>query len=97
MLIATLLYLLLRFYINRINRRHAEHKLQFFINTAHDLRTALTLIKAPIEEIKRSPNINEEEKQYLQLAIDQMQRLTMVTTQLMDLQKIDLGKDSSIL
>ena len=92
LLIATLLYLLLRFYINRINRRHAEHKLQFFINTAHDLRTALTLIKAPIEEIKRSPNINEEEKQYLQLAIDQMQRLTMVTTQLMDLQKIDLGK-----
>ncbi|MDH6305299.1 signal transduction histidine kinase/DNA-binding response OmpR family regulator/ligand-binding sensor domain-containing protein [Parabacteroides sp. PF5-5] len=88
-----LLYFLLRFYINRLNQQHAEDKLRFFTTTAHDLRTALTLIKAPIEELNQSGSISEHDRQHLHLAVKQIQQLTSVATQLMNFQKTDMGKE----
>ena len=46
-----LLYLL--YYINRLKQEHTEEKVRFFTNTAHDIRTSLTLIKAPGRRIKQ--------------------------------------------
>ena len=35
----------------RKQKKISDEKTSFFINTAHDIRTPLTLIKAPLEEL----------------------------------------------
>ena len=46
--------ILLRILILRKQRKVSDEKIHCFINTAHDIRTPLTLIKAPLEE-RKSP------------------------------------------
>lgn len=82
----------LRFYINRLKQRHTEEKVRFFTNTAHDIRTSLTLIKGPVEELKKESDLSELGRRYLQLIMEQSKRLSAVVTQLMDFQKVDVGK-----
>jgi len=86
-----LLYLL--YYINKLKQKHAEEKVRFFTNTAHEIRTSLTLIKAPVEELSKETNLTESGKYYLNLAIEQARRLSSVVTQLMDFQKADIEKE----
>ena len=86
-----LLYLL--FYINQLKQKHTEEKIRFFTNTAHEIRTSLTLIKAPVEELNKETNLTESGKYYLRLAIEQARRLSSVVTQLMDFQKADIEKE----
>lgn len=85
------LYILL--YINGLKQKHTEEKVRFFTNTAHDIRTSLTLIKAPVEELNKENNLSEQGKYFLQLALKQTRQMTSVVTQLMDFQKADIGKE----
>lgn len=80
-------------YINQLKQRHTVEKVKFFTNTAHDLRTSLTLIKAPVEELNKENNLTESGRHYLSLALEQTRRLSSVINQLMDFQKVDIGKD----
>jgi signal transduction histidine kinase/CheY-like chemotaxis protein/ligand-binding sensor domain-containing protein len=85
-------YFSLRFYVGRLKRRHAEDKVRFFTSTAHDIRTALTLIKAPVEELNRETNLSESGRYYLGLATEQARRLSSTASQLLDFQKADAGR-----
>jgi len=91
--ISGIVFLYLLYYINRLKQEHTEEKVRFFTNTAHDIRTSLTLIKAPVEELSKEKNLTESGKYYLNLAIEQARQLTSVVTQLMDFQKVDVGKE----
>ena len=91
-IISTIIYFALTYYINLLHQYHNEAKMRFFSNTAHDFRTSLTLIKAPIEELAKEKNLSESGNYYLSIAIDQARRLSSVVTQLMDFQKVDVGK-----
>jgi signal transduction histidine kinase/ligand-binding sensor domain-containing protein/AraC-like DNA-binding protein len=88
-----IIVLSLLYYINRLKQQHTEEKVRFFTNTAHDIRTSLTLIKAPVEELSREKNLTDSGKYYLNLAIEQARQLNSVVTQLMDFQKVDIGKE----
>ena len=92
-LMVGVIYLVLNFYIERIRQQHTEEKVRFFTNTAHDIRTSLTLIKAPIEELSKENNLSNLGRHYLSLATEQARRLSTVVTQLMDFQKMDIGKE----
>jgi len=92
-IISGIITLILLYYINNLKQRHTEEKVRFFTNTAHDIRTALTLIKAPVEELSHEKNLSEIGKQYLQIALNQARQLSSVVTQLMDFQKVDIGKE----
>ena len=92
-----IIFLYLLYYINRLKQEHTEEKVRFFTNTAHDIRTSLTLIKAPVEELSKEKNLTESGKYYLNLAIEQARQLTSVVTQLMDFQKVDVGKEHLLL
>jgi len=96
-IISGIVILYFLYYINRLKQKHTEEKVRFFTNTAHDIRTSLTLIKAPVEELSRETNLSESGKQYLHLAIEQARRLSSVVTQLMDFQKVDVGKEQLML
>ncbi len=90
-----LLYLL--YYINRLKQEHTEEKVRFFTNTAHDIRTSLALIKAPVEELSKEKTLTESGKYYLGLAIEQARQLSSVVSQLMDFQKVDIGREHLLL
>ncbi|MBK5720331.1 response regulator [Dysgonomonas sp. Marseille-P4677] len=93
LILSYIVYSSLKFYINRLKQQHTEDKVRFFTNMAHDIRTSLTLIKAPVEELSEEPNLTERGKYFLCLAIEQIRRLSSVTTQLLDFQKVDIGKE----
>jgi len=88
-----ILYLSFNYYVERLKQQHAEEKVRVFTNTAHDIRTSLTLIRAPIEELKKEINLSNIGSYYLTLATEQAKRLSTAVTQLMDFQKADLKKE----
>ncbi len=74
----------------------SKEKIRFFINTAHDIRTPLTLIQAPLNEIRRSENLSPQGVNNIELAIKNTQSLTELATNLINFEKEDLYSDSLI-
>lgn len=72
----------------------SREKIQFFIHTAHDIRTPLTLIKGPLSEISRTETLSETGKNNLQAAIQNTDRLSELATKLIDFQKEELYASS---
>ena len=71
----------------------SEEKINFLINTAHDIRTPLTLIKAPLEELSQSSTLNVEEREAVGLALRNANTLTQMTNKVMqyELSSIERG------
>ena len=72
----------------------SREKIQFFIHTAHDIRTPLTLIKGPLNEISRTEKLSEQGMNHLQAAIQSTDRLSELATKLIDFQKEELYTSS---
>lgn len=83
---------LIKTYSNHLKQKHIKDKIQSFTNMAHDIRTSLTLISAPIEQLNNSQELPEKLRYYSNLASEQSNRLSSVATQLLDFEKVDLGK-----
>jgi hypothetical protein len=41
----------------RVDKKHSDEKIAFFTNAAHDLRTPLSLVNAPLNELKREERL----------------------------------------
>lgn len=91
--ISGIIFIVFLYYANLLRRKHTEEKIRFFTNTAHEIRTSLTLIKAPIEELAKESEHSPKGRKYLNLALEQARQLSLVVTQLMDFQKVDVGKE----
>lgn len=85
-------FYLLRMYSNNLKQKHTRDKIRFFTNMAHDIRTSLTLISAPIEQLMNATELTEKSRYYLNLAADQSGRLSSVATQLLDFEKVDSNR-----
>lgn len=92
LLLSLIGYTVLKFYKNKLTQLHTEDKIRFFTTTAHDIRTSLTLIQGPIEELNKEYKLSEKGKYFLNLATEQSDRLSFVATQLLDFEKVDIGK-----
>ncbi|MDR2915937.1 MAG: response regulator [Tannerella sp.] len=92
-LILGIIFYLWRVYSVRLKERHARDKIRFFTNMAHDIRTSLTLINAPIDELNKAPELSEKSRYYLGLATEQTEKMSLVANQLLDFQKVDTGKE----
>lgn len=92
-IILSFIFYFLKAYSNYLKQKHAKDKIRFFTNIAHDIRTSLTLVNAPIEELGKAPELSKESRYYLGLAAEQSERLLVVSNQLLDFQKIDTGKE----
>lgn len=88
LLAVTVVYYLIRAYKNKLEARDSDQKIRFFINVAHDIRTPLTLIKAPLNEIEQEP-LTENAQSALALAKRNTEKLLNMVTQLLDFQKIE--------
>ncbi len=92
LLIISMIVYSLRIYSNHLKQEHAKEKIRFFTNMAHDIRTSLTLISAPVEQMESAPELSEKTRYFLNLAREQSKRLTAVATQLLDFEKVDSKK-----
>ncbi|MCF0172841.1 MAG: response regulator, partial [Bacteroidales bacterium] len=89
MLSATIL-LAWRYFYSRVERRYFDEKIDFFIHTAHDIRTPLSLVLAPLEDLGRNGSLDEDGKRYLSIARRNGDKLMSMIGRLLDFQKSDL-------
>lgn len=71
-------------------KKIADERTQFFTNTAHDIRTPLTLIKAPLEEIVANKLIATDGIFHLNMALKNVHTLLRLTTNLINFGRIDI-------
>lgn len=64
-------------------------KIEFFTNVAHEIKTPLTLIKAPLENLIRSEGNKPDTKDNLELMERNTNRLIDLTNQLLDFQRAE--------
>ncbi|NDV55105.1 response regulator [Parabacteroides sp. 52] len=96
-LIVWVILLFIQYGRNKIAKHNAKEKIRFFIDIAHDIRTPVTLIKAPLSELETQENLSEEGKKSLSIATKNADKLFLMVTQLLDLQKADLDAEKMIL
>ena len=81
---------LLRIIILRKQRKVSAEKIHFFINTAHDIRTPLTLIKAPLEELREKEELSKEGISNMNTALRNVNALLRLTTNLINFERADV-------
>ena len=86
-----LLWMIIIFVRAQIEKSNVAEKMQFFTNTAHELKTPITLIKGPLTRLQEDNVFTEDENILLQLAINNVNRLYRIVSQLIDLQKVGAG------
>lgn len=64
-------------------------KIDFFTNVAHEIRTPLTLIKGPLENILLKKEVDKETREDLDIMKQNTERLLNLTNQLLDFRKTE--------
>ncbi|MBN2261327.1 MAG: hypothetical protein JW735_00315, partial [Prolixibacteraceae bacterium] len=74
----------------KLQKEHelTEKKLEFFTNISHDLKTPLTLISAPVNDLLQSENLSREQLNKLSIVDRNAKRLYKLITDLLDFRKI---------
>lgn len=79
----------LRIIVLRKQRKESDEKIRFFVNTAHDIRTPLTLIKAPLEEITEREQLTSSGQSNINTALRNVNALLRLTTNLINFERAD--------
>lgn len=79
----------LRIIVLRKQRKISDDKIRFFVNTAHDIRTPLTLIKAPLEELSDRETLSKDGIDNLNTALRNVNALLRLTTNLINFERAD--------
>lgn len=90
-LFLAVLKLVLQYIKSMMEKRYSKEKIQFFTNMAHDIRTPVTLIKAPLNDLLENENLSEKGITALDIAARNAEKLSLLVTQLMDFQKADMA------
>lgn len=79
-----------RVMILKKQKKISDDKTHFFINTAHDIRTPLTLIKAPLEEFMEEETLSEIGAQRINTALRNVNSLLRLSTNLINFERADV-------
>lgn len=96
-MVGSLIYFFLRYKSNQLQQKYDEDKIRFFVNTAHDIRTPVTLIMAPLEDLCKEKGLSEDARRFLNLASSNTRKLYDIITQLLDFEKVDSNKRQPVL
>lgn len=69
-----------------------QSKLAFFTNVSHDLRTPLTLIAEPVEQMTRAGNLTEQQHSLMRIADKNVRILRRLINQILDFRKYENGR-----
>lgn len=78
----------------RAREERIKEKINSFISIAHDIRTPVSLIKAPLSELEARNDLSEESRKGVSVAVKNVDRLFSMITQLLDLQKVELDSEN---
>ncbi|MCH8476316.1 MAG: response regulator [Wenzhouxiangella sp.] len=75
-------------------RQISDARAQFFANVSHELRTPLTLTRGPLQELARKSSdlLDDESKQYLNVALRNSEAMQSLIGQVLDLQRLEAGR-----
>ncbi|MFZ4861129.1 hybrid sensor histidine kinase/response regulator transcription factor [Sphingobacterium sp. Mn56C] len=82
----------LREYEIQLERESYQSKLDLFTNIAHEIRTPVTLITAPVEQLLLSGDLEGQAQDKLQVIDRNAKQLLTLTNQLLDFRKMDAKK-----
>jgi signal transduction histidine kinase/AraC-like DNA-binding protein/CheY-like chemotaxis protein len=91
--VLAIIFYFIHYYSERTKKKQTREKMDFFIHTAHDILTPLSLIEVPLKDVSLMDTLTEEAKYLLSLALNNTLKLSRFVHQLIDFQKINL--DSS--
>ena len=69
-----------------------QSKLMFFTNVSHDLRTPLTLIAEPVEQLSTADNLDSQQRTLIRIANKNVKILRRLINQILDFRKYENGK-----
>ncbi len=78
--------------LNRQLEEATQSKLMFFTNVSHDLRTPLTLISEPVEQMASAPNLTPAQHTMMRIADRNVKILKRLINQILDFRKLENGK-----
>ena len=78
--------------LNEQLKQATHSKLTFFTNVSHDLRTPLTLISEPIEQLERATNLTDQQQLLVRIAHKNIHILKRLLNQILDFRKYENGK-----
>ena len=91
---AYMVFMFLRFKNNQMQKRHDEDKIRFFINTAHDIRTPVTLIMSPLEDLCKVDSLPQSVMYRLKLAHSNTRKLYELITKLLEFERVDTYREN---
>lgn len=81
------------YYKERLHRRYYDEKINFFVNTAHNIRTPLSLVLAPLADLAKDASLSEKNRGFLDMAQRNGDKLLRMVTELLDFQKVGQTKE----
>lgn len=78
--------------LNQQLNEATQSKLAFFTNVSHDLRTPLTLIAEPVEQVAQADNLTAQQHTLMQIADKNVRILRRLINQILDFRKYENGK-----
>ena len=95
-ILSVFIYLFVQNRRHKANEDRIKDKIRSFISIAHDIRTPVTLIKAPLSELETQEELPEESKKSVAVAVKNVEKLLAMITQLLDLQKTELHAEECL-
>ena len=86
---AAILYFVWQYYKERLQRKYYDEKINFFVNTAHNIRTPLSLVLAPLDNLANDSSLSEKSRGFLDMAHRNGNKLLKMVTELLDFQKVE--------
>lgn len=68
-----------------------QAKIDFFTNVAHEIKTPLTLIKAPLEKLLKNPGDKAKDLFHLKIMERNTEKLVTLTNQLLDFRTVEMN------
>lgn len=93
---SSVFYFILRYKSNQLQKKYDEDKIRFFIDTAHDIRTPVSLIMAPLEDLHGEQGLSDKARYQLNLAHESTCKLHALITQLLEFEKFDVNRQQLV-
>ena len=88
-ILTAILYFAWQYYKERLQRKYYDEKINFFVNTAHNIRTPLSLVLAPLVDLSKDSHLSEKSRVFLDMAQRNGNKLLKMVTELLDFQKVE--------